>query len=157
MTSENLKHYLTIWNLSNPTLIAESVRSDVYTVTDAGGTTVILKLLTPVGDEERIGAVALRHFDGQGAVFLMRHDDHAQLMEYADGEDLVRLVERGNDESATLILAEVANKLHAVPIDSPPPELMSLQRRYRSLFQKAEQHRQHLSSRDSIFIRAAEH
>src|SRR5689334_19830283 len=88
MTSEWLSRYLQIWNLSQPTLLAETRSSLVYTVAYQGET-AILKLLKPAGEEEQVGAVALAHFNGQGAVRLLRHDSNAHLLEYADGDDLV--------------------------------------------------------------------
>src|SRR5258708_28964525 len=100
--SEKLTHYLQAWHLSDPQLLAQTPTSHVYTV-KSGGERVILKLLTPLGNEEQSGAAALRCYDGHGAVWLLRYDEHAHLLEYADGENLIGMVKRGHDEQATAI------------------------------------------------------
>jgi streptomycin 6-kinase len=149
---EKLNHYLKTWDLANPQLLAETATSHVYTVT-SNGATAVLKLLTPIGSEERSGAVALRLFDGRGAVRLLRADDQAHLLEYAEGGDLVPLVQSGQDEKATEIIAGVLNQLHAAPLQSPPDGVIPLRRWFRSLFQRAERDTQ--KGPDSIYIQAA--
>src|SRR5688500_13089244 len=64
--NETLNHYLSLWVLSDPQILAQTPTSHVYTVTRAGKT-VILKLLTEYGWEEQRGAAALRYYDGHGA------------------------------------------------------------------------------------------
>ena len=102
--TKNLSHYLAAWELSHPRLLTQTRTGHIYTVTH-GGATVLLKLLSPLETEEQRGALALRYFDGQGAVHLLRHDDDAQLIEYAAGDPLVTPVERGEGEQATRIIA----------------------------------------------------
>lgn len=153
MTDLNLalQHYLTAWNLSNPQPLAQTPTSHLYTVTH-DHTTVVLKILTPYGTEERMGALALRHFNGQGAVRLFHSDDGAQLLEYIDGEDLTGLVQNGRDETATAIIGDVINALHTN--DAAPPEgITTLRRWFRALFVQAEQDRN--KGLDTIFMRAA--
>jgi streptomycin 6-kinase len=132
----NLSHYLAAWELSHPRLLTQTRTGHIYTVTH-GGATVLLKLLSPLETEEQRGALALRYFDGQGAVRLLRHDDDAQLMEYAAGDPLVTLVERGEDEQATRIIAQVIVQLHGVPQDAPYDGLLPLDRWFGALFAKA--------------------
>lgn len=84
---------------------------------------------------------------------LLHHDDGAQLIEYASGEALVTLVERGEDENATRIIAQVIQQLHSVPQDVPRDGLLTLHRWFGDLFQKAEADRE--SGNKSIFVRAA--
>jgi streptomycin 6-kinase len=48
----------------------------------------------------------------------LRYDDGAQLMEYAAGDELVTLVEHGEDEEATRIIAQVIQQRHSVPQDA---------------------------------------
>lgn len=147
----SLQHYLIAWNLSNPQALAQTATSHVYTVTH-DRTTVVLKILTPYGVEERMGALALRHFNGHGAVRLLHSDDGAQLLEYADGEDVTGLVKNGQDEAATANIADVINALHAN--NAPPPEgIPTLQRWFRALFSQAEKDSK--KGLDTIFIRAA--
>src|SRR5512139_3418554 len=97
--NKKLDYYLASWDLTNPQLLTQTMTSHIYTVTHEAET-VILKLLSPSETEEQRGAVALRCFDGHGAVRLLRYDQGAQLMEYAAGDELVTLVERGEDENA---------------------------------------------------------
>src|SRR5215207_5108396 len=146
-----LQHYLMVWNLSNPQSLAQTPTSHIYTVMH-DHTSVVLKVLTPYGVEERLGALALSHFKGQGAVRLLQSDDGAQLLEYADGENVTGLVKNGQDEAATAIIGDVINALHAN--DAAPPEGMTtLKRWFRALFLQAEQDR--TKGLNSIYTRAA--
>jgi streptomycin 6-kinase len=150
--TKNLSHYLAAWELSHPRLLTQTRTGHIYTVMH-GGATVLLKLLSPLETEEQRGALALRYFDGQGAVRLLRHDDDAQLMEYAAGDPLVTLVERGEDEQATRIIAQVIVQLHGVPQDAPYDGLLPLDRWFGALFAKAAADRQ--VGTETIFVRAA--
>ncbi len=144
-----LDSYLTRWNLAHPQHIASTPTSEVYSVTYQDEITV-LKLLTPIGiHDEQGGAVALSHFDGHGAVRLLKHDDKARLLEYADGDDLIPYVEEGKDDKATQIIVRVLNQLHAKPPPAQLDGLTTLRRRFRSLFRKAES-----EDKDSIYFRA---
>jgi streptomycin 6-kinase len=146
-----LQHYLAAWNLSNPQPLAQTPTSHIYTVTH-DHTNVVLKILAPYGEEERMGALALRHFKGHGAVRLLRSDNGAHLLEYADGENLTGLVQHGQDEAATAIIADLINALHAN--DAVPPEgITTLRRWFRALFLQAEQDRKR--GLDTILMRAA--
>jgi streptomycin 6-kinase len=137
MTLTNrLDAYLVNWNLSQSCLLTQTVTSHIYTVTNESETR-ILKLHSVTETEEQVGALALRYFGGQGAVRLLRHDDGAQLMEYADGDDLMPLMERGEDERATRIIAGVIRQLHCVPQETPHDGLFTLERWFRELFRKA--------------------
>ncbi len=126
--------------------------STIYTVTH-DNEPVILKLLAAAEVDEQRGAAALRTFDGHGAVRLLRYDDGAQLMEYAAGEILVALVERGADEDATRIIAQVIKQLHSVPQDVPHDGLISLERWFNALMERAAQDRQ--AGIASIYVRGA--
>ena len=150
--NKKLNYYLTAWNLSNPQLLTQTMTSHIYTVTYETET-VILKLLSPSETDEQRGAVALRCFDGHGAVRLLRYDEGAQLMEYAAGDELVTLVERGEDENATHIIAQVIQQLHSVPQNIPHDGLIMLERWFEALFNKATSDRQ--ACIDSIYVRSA--
>ena len=150
--NHKLKHYLVAWDLSNPQLLAQTATSHIYTVTQ-GSEIVILKLLSPSEIDEQRGAVALRYFDGHGAVRLLRYDEGAHLLEYAAGDELVTLVERGEDENATRIIAQVLNQLHSVPQDASGNGLFMLDRWFGELFNKAAADRQ--AGIKSIYIRSA--
>jgi streptomycin 6-kinase len=70
-----LNHYLRLWNLHDPEPLAHSPRGDVYVV-HQDGEKVVLKVFTSVGaEDESDGAVALRYFDGHGAVRLLNCDN----------------------------------------------------------------------------------
>src|SRR6185503_942523 len=108
--TNNLNHYLRLWNLRDPESLAQTPTSHVYTVMRSSER-VVLKLLTPIGVEDESGAVvALRYFDGHGAVRLLAHDDRAHLLEYAGDEELARMVSRGDDLTAAVVIAGVLNK-----------------------------------------------
>lgn len=150
--NNDLDYYLAAWNLSNPQQIAETHTSRVYTVVHANET-VVLKLLAATETKEQTGAVALRYFAGHGAVHLLRSDDGAHLLEYAAGDELVTLVERGEDENATRIIAQVITQLHSVPQDAPRDGLFVLDRWFGALFTKAAADRK--AGIASIYVRAA--
>ncbi len=151
--TNKLKHYLAAWELSNPQLLTQTMTSHIYTVTH-GAETFVLKVLAPTETEEQRGALSLRYFDGRGAVRLLRYDEGAQLMEYAAGAELVTLVERGEDERATRIIAQVITQLHSVPQDVPYDGLVPLDRWFGALFAKAAADRP--AGVESIYVRSAE-
>jgi streptomycin 6-kinase len=132
---KNLEHYLQLWELANPQLLAETFSSHVYLV-EANDEPVVLKVLTEDGAyDEGGGAKALEYYGGFGAVRILRYDAGAHLLEYVAGEDLIPLVEAGQDDAATKISAEVLNKLHRK--NGKAPKLRSLKSWFRSLFAKA--------------------
>ncbi|MDX9863496.1 MAG: aminoglycoside phosphotransferase family protein [Anaerolineaceae bacterium] len=147
-----LNHYLTAWALADPQLLTQTMTSDIYTVTHKSET-VILKLLAPTETEEQRGALALRYFEGHGAVRLLYHDDGAHLLEYAAGDELVTLVERGEDENATRVIAQVIRQLHSVPQDAPRDGMFTLERWFRALFLKGAADRG--AGVESIYVRGA--
>ena len=147
-----LNYYLSAWNLSNPKFLTRTNTSNIYTVTH-NTETAILKVLSPSETDEQRGAVALRHFDGHGAVRLLHYDEGAHLMEYAAGDELVTLVERGEDENATRIIAQVIKQLHSVPQNIPQDGLILLKRWFGELFNKAAADRQ--AGIESIYVRSA--
>lgn len=150
--NEKLYHYLTAWDLSNPQLLSQTMTSHIYTVVH-DSEMVVLKLLSSSEVDEQRGAAALRYFDGRGAVRLLRYDDSAQLMEYASGDALVTLVERGEDKKATYIIAQVIKQLHSVPQDASKDGLMMLDGWFNALFVRAVADKK-VGSR-SIYVRGA--
>jgi streptomycin 6-kinase len=150
--NKKLSYYLAAWNLSNPQLLTQTMTSHIYTVTHHTET-VILKLLSPTETEEQRGAIALRYFDGQGAVRLLRFDEGAHLLEYAAGDELATLVERGEDENATRIIAQVIKQIHSIPQDAPHDGLFTLNRWFGELFNKAATDGQ--AGIESIYVRSA--
>jgi streptomycin 6-kinase len=147
-----LEHYLAAWNLADPQLLTRTVTSSIYTVRQ-GGETVILKVLSATETTEQIGALALRYFNGHGAVRLLRYDEGAHLLEYATGDELITLVERGEDEHATRIIAQVIRQLHGVPQEEAQDGLFVLEDWFGDLFRKAVADRQ--AGSESIYVRCA--
>lgn len=151
--TDNLNHYLRLWNLSDPELLAQTVTSNVYSA-HQNGEKVVLKLLTPIGiEDEYEGILALRHFDGHGAVRLLAYNDDAILMEYAGDEPLAPMVWRGDDLGAAAIIADLLNKLHRPQTDVPALPPQTLRRRFRDLFVKAAQ--DEAAGELSIYVRGA--
>ncbi|MCC7446329.1 MAG: phosphotransferase [Anaerolineae bacterium] len=150
--SDRLNYYLTKWQLSHPQLLTRTVTSHIYRVTH-DAETVALKVLAASETEEQTGALALRYFGGQGAVRLLAYDDGAHLLEYAAGDELATLVERGEDETATRIIAQVIQELHGVPQHASRDGLFTLDRWFRALFNQAAADRQ--AGIESIYVRGA--
>ncbi len=150
--NKKLNYYLSAWDLSNPQLLTQTMTSHIYTVTQ-GAETVILKLLSASETEEQRGAAALRCFGGRGVVSLLRSDENAHLMEYASGDELVTLVQRGEDEAATKIIAQVIQQIHSVPQEASFEGLLGLDQWFGELFNKAEADKQ--AGVHSIYVRSA--
>ena len=153
MSKKELTYYLSEWRLANPQLLTQTLTSHIYIVTH-DSETAILKLLAASEKEEQRGAAALHHFDGRGAVRLLRYDEGAQLIEYAAGDELVTLVKRGEDEAATRIIAQVMKQLHSIPLaNARLDSLLGLDRWFERLFDKAEADRH--AGIASIYVRSA--
>lgn len=150
--NQKLNEYLAAWELGEPQLQKQTMTSRIYTVRQ-GDETLVLKLLSPTETEEQRGRTALRYFEGHGAVRLLRSDASAQLMEYAPGDELVTLVECGQDEQATRIIAQVIEQLHSVPQDRPMDGLVRLDDWCGALLQQGEADRR--ASRESLYARGA--
>jgi streptomycin 6-kinase len=150
--NHKLDHYLAAWDLSDPQFLTQTATSHIYTVTQ-DGETAILKLLSPSETEEQTGALALRYFDGCGAVRLLRCDQGAQLLEYAAGDELITLVERGEDENATRVIGRVITQLHSVSQSAPRDGLFVLDRWFRDLFNQATADKK--AGVESIYVRGA--
>lgn len=137
MPTNHLQTYLSRWGLTDPQPLISTATSEIYIVHHQGEQ-AILKLLTNVGMiDERGGPPALAHWGGRGAVRLLAHDQGAHLLEYAEGDDLLALVKAGRDTEATGIIGETLRQLHSAQASSPPPGLIPLRQRFRSLFERA--------------------
>ncbi len=85
--------------------------SSVLAFGERDSSRVVLKIIKHSGDEWHSGNI-LRAFDGEGMVRVYESEAGAILLERLDpGNELVKLVRDGNDESATEILAHVVNQL----------------------------------------------
>jgi streptomycin 6-kinase len=151
--SNHLNDYLRLWHLRDPQPLAHSPTGDLYTAYQ-NNEKVVLKLLTPIGVEDEADAVAaLRYFAGYGAVRLLAHDERAHLLEYAGDEELARIVSRGDDLAAAVVIGGVLNKLHHPQPHVPTPQLRTLRQRFRSLFNTAAQ--DEAAGEESIYVRGA--
>jgi streptomycin 6-kinase len=64
--------------------------------------------------EERRGSRLMAWWNGQGAAYVLEHDDDALLLERLGGpESLISMAADGRDDAASKILCAVAAKLHA--------------------------------------------
>lgn len=151
----DLSCLLVKWNLSDPRILARTPTSNVYLVDLPNGGKAVLKLLNDLGKkDESSGAIALRCFDGKSAVRLLAYDDTAHLLEYAEGEDLTRMVKEGRDDEAASIIGQVLRDLHNSSSNPAPAGLKSLRVWFRALFEKAEEDKQ--KNDKSILVTAAD-
>jgi streptomycin 6-kinase len=122
------------WALANPTPIAETASSVVYRAEHGEHGLVALKLLKPgVGDDEARGGALLAWYGGHGAAKVFGVTPEAVLMEWLAGGTLGDVARAGRDDRATLVLADVVERLHARR-KAAPPELTPLRRRFASRF-----------------------
>lgn len=87
------------------------------------GRPAMLKVAT--AEEERQGGLLMNWWHAQGAAEIFAAEADAIVMERG-GAPLSTLVAAGRDDEATIILCDVAAKLHAARSD-PPPSLIPLQ------------------------------
>lgn len=148
-----LDDYISLWNLSNPQLIANTHTSDVYRVLTHDGIIAVLKFLNDKGErDEANGAVALEHFNGHGAIKLLNKGKKAHLLEYASSESLSSVVQMGNDATATDIIAQTVKRLHSCKAPYSI-KLVSLEIWLNELFEQAA--RDKVSGTESIYVDAA--
>lgn len=99
--------------------------------------------------DERLGAIVMEWWDGDGAARVLAHDGDALLLERAMGAaSLSAMAHTGQDDAACGILCATANRLHA-PRAKSPPDLTPLTHWFRELWPAAR-------ARGGILIRSAE-
>jgi streptomycin 6-kinase len=96
------------WGLTSLQPLATTANARLWTADMAGHGRVVLKVLTPRGADEAIGAALLRWLDGDGAVRLLARTPEAMVLEHVPGPLLGDLVRQGRDLEATQILAGIA-------------------------------------------------
>jgi streptomycin 6-kinase len=129
--------YLRRWGLT-PDSEAFCTHSSWLQPVLASGRPAILKVAAV--EEERQGGAAMAWWAGEGAARVLAHEGSALLLERALGERcLVEMTRTDRDDEATRILCEAAARLHR-PRGEPPPTLMSLEERFRSLVPAAAMH-----------------
>jgi streptomycin 6-kinase len=110
LTNLKIKDYLTNWQLTldEPPFVTST---GLVAKVNGAGHSYILKIAAEGSDEKT--ALILAHYDGYGAVKVIKSDRHAILLERAiPGTSLRELALRGEDEKATHILCDVIQKLH---------------------------------------------
>ena len=116
---DQLKRYAQQWGVT-----IEQTRETPYSVLGFGlrnGEPVVLKIVKQPGDEWHSGEV-IRAFDGNGVVRVYESGEGAVLLERIQpGNELVELVRRGDDDTATELLAQVINQMsdHKAPAFCP--------------------------------------
>ena len=108
----NLADYLTAFAAQNPRPLSESPRGTLWHVDTQHGPAV-LKILSDRGLKagELTGAMALRQWNGEGAVRLLELHRQAMLLEWLPGPCLGEIVQAGHHIEAAQIIAELAIKL----------------------------------------------
>src|SRR5262249_9203895 len=110
------------------------------------GQPAMLKLA--VHPEEKRGAALMTFWNGNGAARVLQQDGDAILLERATGSRfLLDMAAHGKDDEASLIICDVAAKLHAAR-NSAAPQLVPLTQWFRALYPAA-------AREGGIFLRSA--
>ncbi|KQV43316.1 MULTISPECIES: aminoglycoside phosphotransferase family protein [unclassified Rhizobium] len=127
------------WSVETAELIADTRSSLVYRVTRRGFASAIAKVLKPEGMEELPGIALLRWRGGSGATRLIDQRGHACLLEDAGSITLEDHRTLAGDRACATVFCEVISQLHLSSDQPSPPDLIPLERRFKSLFERAEQ------------------
>jgi streptomycin 6-kinase len=85
-------------------------------------------------EEERRGGAVMEWYAGQGAAFVLAHEQEALLMERATGwRSLSQMARGGYDGDATQAICSVVKRLHVPRQRIPPPTLVPLSHWFRAL------------------------
>lgn len=102
------------------------------------GAPAILKIAMEA--EEKLGGLLMVWWNGDGAAPVLKHEGDALLLERAMGKaSLVEMAKHGQDDEATRIMCQVADKLHKNR-NTPPPNLLPLAEWFKELAPAAEKH-----------------
>lgn len=130
-------HHLALWNLKPDGAPIVTATARLLPVR-RNGEAAMLKIATET--EERFGGVLMRWWDGEGAARVLAMDEHAILLERAQGvRSLSELARNGCDDEATRIICDVVATLHA-PRAKPLPALIPLSAWFRELWPAAANH-----------------
>lgn len=126
--------YLKQWNLRTDGEPIHTPGSDLLPVR-FDGLPAMLKIARD--SEEKVGALVMRWWDGEGAARVYRHAGDALLMERATGPgSLMRMALEGDDDEASRIACATIARLHA-PRATPAPKLVPLEEWFQSLWPAA--------------------
>jgi streptomycin 6-kinase len=99
----------------------------------------MLKIANSV--HEIAGAAVMAWWAGDGAASVLAREESALLLErLPSGRSLADMARSGEDDEATRILCQVADKLHLPRAERPPATLFPLERWFRALPPAAETH-----------------
>lgn len=99
------------WRLADLSPLDETRTSTLWRANSPEYGAVVVKSLKPRGRDEIIGVSYLLWRAGDGAVRLHDVDGHHILMEFLPGKSLGDVVRAGNDDEATVALADLAGRL----------------------------------------------
>lgn len=121
-----------LWALTDLQPLATTQSSHLYRATMQGAP-VVLKLLTPAGEDEAPGGHLLTAWNGQDAVRLIAQAPGAMLLEALDGPTLGEAIRSGHmaERDSHALLAALLARLHR-PMPTPPG-LAPLDRRFAPL------------------------
>lgn len=108
------------FHVSNPLFVEVTALATIWKVQLASGHPAALKIYH--GSDMRnegAGFDLMQRWDGRGAARLLARNENAAVMEWLDGPSIGDLTRAHEDEKATGLLVDVANRLHEVPIQAP--------------------------------------
>ena len=120
------------WSLSGVTPVAETSTSHVWRVRLPAGGPAALKIVTPRGGEEIVGADFLAWRDGAGAARLFGRSGPAMLIEWLAGPSLGDKARAGDVDGAIEVIAGLLPRLQA-PGAGRPGSLVPLDTRFAAL------------------------
>jgi len=127
------------WRIVGARLVSDGIGGKVWRAERAHSGLAALKQASPAALREIDGAAGfLRWADGDGIVRLFGRSGDLLLLEWAGEDTLAAHLERHGDDSATLIAAEVLQRLHTARDAPPPAALTPLHETFAALFLKAE-------------------
>ncbi|MGH8429828.1 MAG: aminoglycoside phosphotransferase family protein [Solimonas sp.] len=125
-----LNSYISRWNLI-PDADPIVTRNARLLPVRIGGKRAMLKLATEA--EERFGNLLMEWWAGDGAARVLARDEHAILLERAEGRSSpAEMAHGGRDDEVCRILCAVAARLHAAR-SKPLPELIPLPQLFEEL------------------------
>lgn len=110
-----------LFRVSDPRFVDKTGLATIWKVRLENGAPAALKIYHGADmRNEAAGFDLLQEWDGRGAARLYGRSANAAVMEWLDGNALGDLTRSGRDDVANVHLVEVANRLHAAEIDTPP-------------------------------------
>lgn len=112
--STDHQNYFDMWDLCTPLKKLQTLSSYLYWSV-LNDQPVVLKIYKPQSDE-MASVKLLEHYNGQGAVKVLKHNNNACLLQtIGEGYELVELTRQAQDALATKTFCAVVQKLHQAP------------------------------------------